>query len=178
MMNCWKENPQDRPSFYQLKELMEEMIQKSSCSASFQLEVMTNSEYHSMETDDTSDGDDTSDSGSSSDENNNGLRDEQADDIDDTNGIDCLDDVFQPDKDDRYTDRENSDGGATTSNRQSLERKAKVKKRKKKRQIEVKAPRPKKLDSMRDSTCSHDELLPPSPCSPETNTNVCFECEL
>ena len=167
MMNCWKENPQDRPSFYELKELMEEMIQMSSCSTSFQLEVTTNSEYHSMETDDTSDDDDTSDSGSSSDENNNGLRDEQADDIDD---------VFQPDKDDRDTDREDSVGGATTSNRQSPQKKTKVKK--KKRQTEIKAPRPKKLDSMRDSTCSHDELLPPSPCSPEANTNVCFECEL
>ena len=102
-----------------LKELMEEMIQMSSCSTSFQLEVTTNSEYHSMETDDTDDDDDASDRGSSSDENNNELRDEQHDDIDDTNGIDCLDDVFQPEKDDLHTDREDSDGGATTSNRQS-----------------------------------------------------------
>ena len=168
-MNCWKENPQDRPSFIELKELMEEMIQMSSCSTSFQLEVTTNSQYYSMETDDTSDEDDTSDSRGTSDTNNNELRDTDKD-IDETN-----DDVFQPDEDDLDTDQEESDGGAT-SNSKSLKKKAKVKK--KKRQTEIKAPRPKKSDSLRDSTCSHDELLPPSPCSPETNTNVCFECEL
>ena len=65
---------------------MEESIQISSCSTSFQLEVMTNSQYYSMETDDTSDEDDTSDGRSSSDANNNDLRD-TANDIDDANRI-------------------------------------------------------------------------------------------
>ena len=174
MMNCWKENPQDRPSFIQLKHLMEEIIETSSCSTSFQLEVMTNSQYYSMETDDTSDEDDTSDGRCSSDGNNNDIRD-TANDIDDTNLIGCLDDVFKPDENDRDTDQEDSDGGAT-SNGKSPKKKAKFKKKKTK--TEIKAPRPKKSDSMRDSTCSHDELLPPSPCSPEIKTNVCFEREL
>ena len=173
-MNCWKENPQDRPSFLELKDIMEEIIQTSSCSTSFQLEVTTNSQYYSMETDDSSDEDDTSDGRSSSDANNNDLQD-TVNDIDDTNRISCLDDVFQPDEDDSDTDQEDSDGGAT-SNGKSPKKKAKVKKKKTK--TEIKAPRPKKLDSLRDSTCSHDELLPPSLCSPEMKTNVCFECEL
>ena len=173
MLDCWRENPHDRPSFTRLKELMDEMMQVCSSSSSLQLDITTASEYHCMGTDsDRSDSDDDHESKNSSDINNN-----EHDTVNDVTNLNKLvpsfrnedlevDDVFNAPENDLITSDldQRSTSGVSTNQK-------KIKK-------EFKAPRQRKSDSMRDSTCSHSELLPPSPCSPSMNTNVAFICEL